>query len=78
MWANKLDYFIAWMNCAGLFMVLYLVILLPSYTLVLTCLTPILAAGLGIYVSLVFAALFGRYYRDNQVKTASLAPVEVA
>lgn len=76
-WANKLDYFIAWANCAGLFMILYLAILLIYYTIVLICLTPILAALIGLYVSLVFVALFGRYYRENLARATGLEQLEI-
>jgi Protein of unknown function (DUF4013) len=77
LWANKLDYFIAWANCAGLFMILYLTLLLVYYTIVLICLTPILAALIGLYVSLVLVTLFGRYYRENLERATVPEPLEI-
>lgn len=62
---NKLDYFIAWVNLAGLFTILYTVMILAYYSLVLICLVIPLSAFIGYYLALVFAGLFGQIYRES-------------
>jgi hypothetical protein len=66
--ANKLDYFIAWVNLAGLAAVLYTVTLLAYYSLILICLVIPLSAFIGYYLALVFAGLFGQIYRESLQK----------
>ncbi|HJW91626.1 MAG TPA: DUF4013 domain-containing protein [Anaerolineales bacterium] len=63
--ANKLEYFIAWVNIAGLTAILYTVVILAYYSLILICLVPPLSAFIGYYLGLVFAGLFGRIYRES-------------
>ncbi len=61
---SKAEYFIAWVVVFGLFGIAYLATILLYYSLVLSCLVPILAAPLGFYASLVAGALFGETYRE--------------
>jgi len=68
LWANKLDYAIAWVNLAGLFAVLYTVVILAYYSLILICLALPLSAFIGYYLGLVFAGLFGQIYRESLQK----------
>ena len=70
---NKLDYFIAWVNLAGLAAVMYTLIIMAYYSLVLICLVIPLSAFVGYYLALVFAGLFGRIYRESLQKVGDKA-----
>lgn len=63
--ANAGGYFVAWVVGVGLAALLYIANMLVSYSVVLCCLSPLLSAAGGFYLSLVGAALFGQFYRDN-------------
>ncbi len=63
--ADKLSYLIGWVIVIGLTGLLYLASVLASYTLILCFLIPFLMAPIGLYISLVGAALFGQTYREN-------------
>lgn len=61
--AARWDYFAAWVVIVGLGGISYWCALVPSYTVVLCCLTPLVGAPLALYVGLVGAAVFGSTYR---------------
>jgi hypothetical protein len=71
--ANRLDYFIAWVNLAGLAAVLYTMTMLAYYSLILICLVIPLSALIGYYLALVFAGLFGQIYRESLQKVGEKA-----
>ncbi len=63
--ANKWAYFVAWTVALGIFVILYLVYLLPIYTLVCCFITPFLMAPLLFYTMLASNAVFGQIYYEN-------------
>ena len=71
--ANKLGYFIAWVVIFGLGAVLYFVLMLAYSSVVLCAFIPFLIAPISFYVQLVWAALFGRTYRES---VAALGTIE--
>jgi hypothetical protein len=68
--AAKWDYFAAWIVVAGLAGLSYWATLIPSYTVVLCCLTPLIGAPLALYVGLVGAATFGSVYHQARASQA--------
>ncbi len=71
LWANKLGYFVAWVIVAGLYTLLYSVIMVAYYSLVLCCFIPFLAAPTTFYLLLVGAGLFGVTYRQSRERPAT-------
>jgi hypothetical protein len=67
---NLLGYLIAWVIAFGLAMVAYWLAMLPYLTMVLCCLTPIVGAPISFYVALVYAGLFGRIYRESELRVS--------
>lgn len=65
LWRNKLGYFIAWVLCGGLMVVLYFGIALLYSTMVLCMFIPVVSAPLLFYLLLVWAAVFGETYRES-------------
>jgi hypothetical protein len=63
--AQQASWFIAWVIVTGLSAILTTAATLASYTVVLCCLIPLVAAPLRSYVALVRAALFGQAYRGS-------------
>ena len=60
--ADKLGYFIGWVDVVGLMGVIYFIVMLAYTTLILCCFIPILMAPVSLYMLLVGAALFGQTY----------------
>ena len=65
LWANALGWLVTWVVIAGLWVVVYLGLMVAYYTICLCCLVPFLSAPLLFYVWLVAAALLGQTYRES-------------
>jgi len=63
--ANAMGFFIDWVLVAGLWSLAYLGSMLLSYTVILCCLVPFLAAPALFYLWVVSAAKFALSYRDG-------------
>jgi hypothetical protein len=71
------EFFAAWVIVVGLGAISYWCTLIPSYTVVLCCLTPLIGAPLALYVGLVGAAAFGSVYvRAEQGAESEEAPAD--
>lgn len=63
--ADKWGYFIAWLIYLGMFALIYIGFMLGYFTFFLCFFFYLAAFPIGLYMMLVSAAIFGRYYKES-------------
>ena len=63
--ADKWGYFIAWLVYLGMVALIYICFMLGYFTFFLCCFFYLAAFPIGLYMMMVSAAIFGRYYKES-------------